>query len=140
MVTGFLLATLNAILNGTAGVLMVLGFIAIKRKQRERHKKLMIGAFVASCLFLTSYLTRIVLFGNTPFGAEGGLRVFYFALLISHVLLAMAVAPMVITSLAFGLRGSYPRHRRLARITFPIWTYVSVTGVFVYMMLYHYPH
>jgi uncharacterized membrane protein YozB (DUF420 family) len=139
MVTGFQLATLNAILNATAAVLMVLGFVAIKQKQRERHKRFMIGAFVASCAFLTSYLTRIVLFGNTPFGAEGGLRIFYFALLISHVLLAMAVAPMVITSLTFGLRGSYPRHRRLARVTFPIWTYVSVTGVLVYLMLYHLP-
>ena len=137
MVTGFQLATLNACLNATAAVLMVLGFIAIKNKQTVRHKKLMIGAFVASCLFLTSYLTRIVLFGNTPFGGDGALRIFYFALLVSHVLLAMAVAPMVISALVFGLRANYPRHRRLAKVTFPIWAYVSVTGVFVYMMLYH---
>jgi putative membrane protein len=137
MVTSFQLATLNACLNATAVVLMALGFVAIKQKQRERHKKLMIGAFAASCLFLTSYLTRIVMFGNTPFGGEGGLRIFYFALLISHVLLAIAVAPMVITALVFGLRPDYARHRRLARVTFPIWAYVSVTGVLVYLMFYH---
>ena len=139
MVTSFQLATLNACLQRPAAVLMVLGFIAIKNKQTVRHKKLMISAFVASSLFLTSYLTRIVLFGSTPFGGEGALRYFYFALLVSHVLLAMAVAPMVISALVFGLRANYPRHRRLAKVTFPIWTYVSVTGVFVYMMLYHYP-
>lgn len=137
MLTSFHLATLNACLNATATVLMVLGFIAIKNKQTARHKQLMLGAFSASCLFLTSYLTRIALFGNTPFGGDGVLRTFYFALLVSHVLLAMAVAPMVISALVFGLRADYPRHRRLAKVTFPIWAYVSVTGVFVYMMLYH---
>ncbi len=137
--TSFHLATLNACLNATAAVLMVLGFIAIKNKQTERHKKLMLSAFAASCVFLTSYLTRIALFGNTSFGGEGALRIVYFALLVSHVLLAMAVAPMVITALVFGLRANYPRHRKLARVTFPIWAYVSVTGVFVYAMLYHLP-
>ena len=137
MLTSFHLATLNACLNATATVLMVLGFIAIKNKQTARHKQLMLGAFSASCLFLTSYLTRIALFGNTPFGGDGVLRTFDFALLVSHVLLAMAVAPMVISALVFGLRADYPRHRRLAKVTFPIWAYVSVTGVFVYMMLYH---
>jgi putative membrane protein len=138
--TSFHLATLNACLNATAAVLMVLGFIAIKNKQTARHKKLMISAFAASCVFLTSYLTRIVLFGNTSFGGEGALRVFYFVLLVSHVLLAMAVAPMVITALVFGLRANYPRHRKLAKVTFPVWAYVSVTGVFVYLMLYHLPY
>jgi putative membrane protein len=139
MVTGFALATLNALLNTTAAVLMVLGFRAIKRKQTVRHKRLMLGAFAASCLFLTSYLTRIFLFGDTRFAGQGGLRVFYFALLISHVLLALAVAPMVLAALWHGLRANYPSHRAIARFTFPIWTYVSVTGVLVYLLLYHLP-
>jgi len=138
-VTGFALATLNALLNTTAAVLMVLGFRAIKQKQTQRHKRLMIGAFTASCLFLASYLTRIFLFGDTRFGGEGALRVFYFVLLISHVLLALAVAPMVITTLVFGLKANYARHCSIARFTFPMWTYVSVTGVLVYLMLYHLP-
>ncbi len=139
VVTGFALATLNALLNTTAAVLMVLGFVAIKRKQTLRHKRLMLGAFTASCLFLTSYLTRIFLFGDTRFAGEGGLRVFYFALLISHVLLAMAVAPMVLTTVFLGLRANYARHRKVARFTFPMWAYVSVTGVLVYLLLYHLP-
>jgi putative membrane protein len=104
-----------------------------------RHKRLMLSAFAASCLFLASYLTRIYLFGDTRFAGQGGLRVFYFALLISHVLLALAVAPMVLTTLWHGLRANYPRHRSIARITFPIWAYVSVTGVLVYLLLYHLP-
>jgi putative membrane protein len=139
MFTSYALASLNALLNTSAALLMVLGFVAIKRKQTQRHKRLMIGAFTASCLFLTSYLTRIVVFGDTRFTGEGGLRVFYLVLLASHVLLAMAVAPMVIATLMLGLRASYTRHRALARFTLPIWTYVSVTGVLVYLLLYQLP-
>jgi uncharacterized membrane protein YozB (DUF420 family) len=139
MVTGFALATLNALFNSTAALLMVLGVVAIKRKQTVRHKRFMIAAFAASCLFLTSYLTRVFLFGDTRFTGEGAVRVFYLALLASHVLLALAVAPMVITTLWLGLRANYVRHRRIARFTFPIWAYVSVTGVVVYAMLYHFP-
>jgi putative membrane protein len=140
LVTGFALATLNALLNSTAALLMVLGVVAIKRKQTTRHKRFMIAAFVASCLFLTSYLTRIFLFGDTRFGGQGALRVFYLTLLVSHVLLAMAVAPMVLTTLWLGLRSNYARHRNIARFTFPVWAYVSVTGVLVYLLLYHLPH
>ena len=139
MITGYALATLNALLNSTAALLMVLGFRAIKRKQTVRHKRFMIGAFTASCLFLTSYLTRIALFGDKHFGGEGGLRVFYLILLASHVLLALAVAPMVITTLFLGLKARYANHRRIARVTFPIWAYVSVTGVVVYLLLYQLP-
>jgi uncharacterized membrane protein YozB (DUF420 family) len=138
-VTGFALATLNALFNSSAFVFMVLGVAAIRRKQTARHKRFMIAAFTASCLFLTSYLTRIFLFGDTRFGGEGALRVFYLLLLASHVLLALAVAPMVITTLFLGLRANYERHRKIARFTYPIWAYVSVTGVLVYLMLYHLP-
>ena len=139
MITGYNLATLNALVNTTAFVCIVGGYLAIKRGERERHKKFMLAAFTASCLFLTSYLTRIVLFGDTKFGGTGALRVFYFALLISHVLLALAAAPMVITTLTLGLRSSFEKHRRWAKLTLPIWAYVSVTGVVVYLFLYHGP-
>jgi len=135
--SGFALASLNATLNMTAFVLMTLGWLAIKRGERERHKKLMISAFVASCVFLASYLTRIALYGDTRFQGEGVMRIVYFAILIPHILLAMAVAPMVIVTLNRGLKARFEDHRKLARWTLPIWAYVSVTGVIVYALLYH---
>jgi putative membrane protein len=135
--SGFALATLNATLNMTAFVLMGLGWLAIKRGQRERHKKLMLAAFAASCVFLASYLTRFALYGDTRFQGEGAVRILYFAILIPHILLAAAVAPMVIVTLNHGLKARFDKHRTIARITFPIWAYVSVTGVIVYAMLYH---
>jgi putative membrane protein len=138
MLSGFALASLNATLNTAAFVLMMLGYFAIKRGERERHKQLMLSAFVASCLFLASYLTRIVLHGDTRFQGEGPIRVMYFAILISHVLLAIAVAPMVLVTLSHGLKDRIEKHRAIAKWTFPIWAYVSVTGVIVYALLYHY--
>ena len=137
MITGYALATLNACLNSAAATLMTLGWRAIKRGERERHKRFMIAAFVASCLFLTSYLTRIFMFGDTRFAGSGFARIAYLTLLVSHVLLALAAAPMVITTLTFGLRSRFDRHKRLARYTLPVWGYVSVTGVIVYLALYH---
>jgi putative membrane protein len=139
MITSYGLATLNALLNTTAFACMISGYVAIKRGQRERHRKLMLAAFGASCLFLTSYLTRIVLFGDTRFGGQGGLRMFYLALLASHVVLALATAPLVITTLTLGLRSRFDTHRKWARWTLPIWAYVSVTGVLVYLLLFHGP-
>jgi len=135
--SGFALASLNATLNMTAFVLMGLGWLAIKRGQRERHKRLMIAAFATSCAFLASYLTRYALYGDTRFQGEGAIRIVYFAILIPHILLAVAVAPMVIVTLNHGLKERFDRHRKIAKITFPIWAYVSVTGVIVYAMLYH---
>lgn len=137
MITGFALATLNACFNTAAATLMTLGWRAIKRGERERHKRLMIGAFVASCLFLTSYITRMAMFGDTRFAGEGLARVAYLVLLASHVLLALVTAPMVIATLTLGLKSRFDRHRKLARYTLPIWAYVSVTGVIVYLVLYH---
>jgi putative membrane protein len=136
MISGYALATLNAMLNATAALFMFAGYRAIKRKDRETHKRLMIGAFVASCLFLASYLTRMALYGDTRFGGEGALRILYFAILISHVLLALAAAPMVLRTIYLGLKNRVADHRKIARWTFPIWAYVSVTGVVVYLMLY----
>jgi putative membrane protein len=137
--TSFFLATVCALFNTTSFVLMALGFAAIKQRKMHVHKRYMLAAFTSSSLFLACYLTRIALFGDKHFGGAGALRAFYLALLASHVLLALAVAPMVITTLAFGLRSRHPRHEKLARLTLPLWAYVSVTGVIVYAMLYHLP-
>lgn len=134
--TSFVLATANAILNTTSAGCALLGWLAIKRKAVERHKHFMIGAFVASCLFLASYLTRISLFGDTPFRGPGPLRAVYFTVLISHVSLALVSAPLVVTTLVLGLRKRFVAHKKFARVTFPIWIYVSVTGVIVYLFLY----
>ena len=139
MITGYNLATLNALFNTVAFSCMVAGYLAIKRGERERHKRWMLAAFTASCLFLSSYLTRIFLFGDTRFGGSGVVRYLYLALLASHVLLAMAVAPLVIATLSLGLRARFATHRKWARRTLPVWAYVSVTGVLVYLFLYHGP-
>ncbi len=130
------LAPLNALLNATAGTLLFLGWRAIKRGDRERHRRLMIGAVSVSALFLVSYLTRVALTGTHRFPGEGPLRWLYLAILVSHTILAVAAAPMALRSLALGLHGRFEAHRKLARVTFPIWLYVSVTGVVVYLMLY----
>ena len=136
MITSFVLASISAFWNTTAAILIALGYRAIKRKERDVHRRFMLLAFCASCLFLTAYLTRIFVYGDKHFEGTGVIRVFYLALLASHVLFAMAVAPLVITTLTLGLRGSFPTHKKFARFTLPIWSYVSVTGVIVYAMLY----
>lgn len=136
MLSAYLLATINACLNTTAALFMLAGVRAIKQKRIETHRRFMLAAFSASCLFLVSYLTRIVLHGDTKFTGEGALRVVYLCILASHVLLAMAVAPMVLVTLSRGLKRVDDKHRKLARWTFPTWLYVSVTGVMVYLMLY----
>jgi putative membrane protein len=126
----------NAALNATSGALLVLGYRAIRAGQRERHRRLMISAVVVSAVFLASYLTRVALFGTHRFPGEGPLRWAYLAILASHTVLAAAVAPMALRTLFLGTRERLAEHRRLARWTFPIWTYVSVTGVLVYLLLY----
>jgi putative membrane protein len=131
------LPTLNAALNLTSATLLVLGWRAIRRGERARHRALMLGAVAASALFLVSYLTRVALTGTHRFPGEGALKVAYLAVLASHTLLAVVVAPMVLRALFLALRGRFGEHRALARWTFPIWAYVSVTGVVVYLMLYH---
>lgn len=130
------LALLNACLNATAAVLLTLAWRAILAKNIDRHRRLMITAFVTSALFLTSYLTRMVIAGDTKFTGEGPVRYFYFALLISHVLLAVGVLPFILRSFYLGLKDRRAEHRKIARWTLPVWLYVSVTGVLVYLMLY----
>ncbi|MFW6051157.1 MAG: DUF420 domain-containing protein [Myxococcota bacterium] len=133
------LALLNACLNATAATLLVLAYASIRRGRVQAHRRLMVAALVVSSLFLVSYLTRYGLSGDTPFRGEGWLRPVYFAILISHVLLAMAVVPLVLRTVYLAVRERFADHRRIARITLPIWMYVSVTGVVVYLMLYQLP-
>jgi uncharacterized membrane protein YozB (DUF420 family) len=138
-----LLPTVNATLNASAALLLIAGYRAIRRRDVETHRRFMLGAFAVSMAFLASYVFYHVTrqmhegVGHTRFSGPAGLRPFYFALLISHLVLAMANLPMVIVTLVTALRGRYARHRRIARWTWPIWVYVSVTGVLVYVMLYH---
>ena len=130
------LPALNATLNATAAVFLVTGYIMIKRGRRALHKKCMLAALVASSAFLTSYVIYHAHTGSRPFAGQGTIRVVYFAILITHVVLAATVLPLALTTAARGLRAEYPRHVKIARWTFPIWLYVSVTGVVIYVMLY----
>jgi uncharacterized membrane protein YozB (DUF420 family) len=131
-----LLPTVNATLNATSGILLAIGYVLIKRRQIYAHRNCMLLAFTSSTLFLISYVVYHLHIGSKPFPGTGPIRLVYFSILISHILLAIVILPMAIMSLTRGLRGQYARHRTIARRTFPIWMYVSVTGVIVYFMLY----
>ena len=133
-----LLPTLNAILNASSAVLLFAGHRAIRSGRRDLHRKLMISAFTVSALFLISYLTYHALHGTTHFAGEGGVRTFYFVLLGTHTVCAALVVPLAIITLRRGLKNAVDRHRAIARWTYPVWLYVSVTGVLVYLMLYHF--
>lgn len=130
------LPTLNALLNGTSAVLLLAGYLCIRRGRVAAHRALMIAAFVVSALFLCSYVTYHAYAGSRPFPGQGWVRPVYFTVLISHVLLAFALLPLALTTLYRAWREQFERHRRIARWTFPIWIYISVTGVLVYWMLY----
>ena len=135
---GFPFPELNASLNGLATVLLTLGFILIKIKYARAHQYLMVSAFVISIVFLISYVThRIIAQGvHTPFSGEGLWRTVYYSILISHILLAIIIVPLVLRTLFLAFTNQFERHRFWARITFPIWYYVSITGVLVYFFLY----
>ncbi len=130
------LPTVNAALNAIAGMFLLTGYVMIKRRQVNLHRNAMLGAFASSTLFLISYLTYHAQAGSRPFTGQGAIRYVYFAILISHVVLAAAILPMAITTLSRGLHGRYMEHKRIAKKTFPAWMYVSITGVIVYVMLY----
>jgi putative membrane protein len=136
MTVGEFLPRVNAVLNGTSATLLLAGFLAIRRGARSLHRALMLSACGSSVLFLAGYLTRIALTGTHRFPGGGPLRAAYLALLASHTLLAAAAAPLVLRTLFLALRERFPDHRRIARLTLPVWMYVSVTGVVVYVMLY----
>jgi putative membrane protein len=130
------LPALNAGLNATSAVLLATGYVLIRRRRRDAHKRVMLAALVSSALFLTSYLVYHAQVGSVRFRGQGAVRTLYFAILLTHTVLAVAIVPLVATTLVPALRGRFDRHRRLARITLPLWAYVSVTGVVIYWMLY----
>jgi uncharacterized membrane protein YozB (DUF420 family) len=130
---------LNAGLNAVASVLIATGFVFIRRRRVTAHRTCMLTAAGVSAVFLASYLYYHFHAGSTPFQGQGWLRTLYFTILISHTILAAIVLPLVIATFTFALRGRLDRHRRLARWTLPIWLYVSITGVVIYLMLYQLP-
>jgi uncharacterized membrane protein YozB (DUF420 family) len=130
------LPALNATLNGIATLLLITGWVLIKRGERQKHRACMIAALAVSALFLTSYVIYHLQVGSVPFKGTGWIRTVYFAVLIPHVILAAAIVPPVLITASRGLTARYDKHRRIARWTLPVWLYVSVTGVIVYLMLY----
>jgi len=136
MMTASDLPTLNASLNATSAVLLATGYYFIRTGRRERHKACMIAALVVSALFLASYVVYHVQVGSVPFKGVGVIRTVYFTILITHVLLAIAIVPLVLITVSRALSARFDRHRAIARWTLPLWFYVSVTGVVVYLMLY----
>ncbi len=130
------LPTLNAILNGLAAILLVGGFLQVKRGNIAVHRRFMVSAFLMSGLFLVSYVIYHVQVGSVPYPGTGIWRTIYFTILIPHVILAAAVLPLALVTLRRGLVRNDAAHRRIAKITLPVWLFVSVTGVIVYLMLY----
>ena len=130
------LPTLNALLNATAALLLLTGWWLIRRKKREAHRRVMLAAVATSVLFLASYLVYHYEVGSVRFQGQGALRVAYLAILLSHTVLAAAIVPMVLVTLARALRGRFDAHKAIARYTLPAWIWVSVSGVVVYWMLY----
>lgn len=133
------LATTNAILNAASAVLLVVGWIAIRRGHWRAHRAAMVAAFAVSTVFLACYLAYHWMVGHVPFRGVGTVRIVYFAILLTHVLLAAAVPVLALRMFFLAFRGRLDAHRRLGRITLPIWLYVSVTGVVIYLLLYHLP-
>jgi len=133
---GELIAPVNAALNFTSFVCLSLGFRFIRRGKRQAHRKAMLGAVTASVLFLIFYITRFSLTGTHRFAGEGIARTVYLAILFSHMVLAVVVVPLVLRLLYLAFQERFQEHRRLARWTFPVWMYVSATGIVVYLMLY----
>lgn len=131
------LPRLIALFNGLSAIALVTGFVFILRRQISRHRAAMITAFVFSCLFLVCYLINHALHGDIIYPGHSTVRVIYLAILASHILLSMVALPIILITFYFSLSGRFPQHKKIARFTFPIWLYVSVTGVVVYAMLAH---
>ena len=130
------LPALNATLNAISALLLTTGYVMIRRGRRELHKKCMLAALVVSTAFLTSYVIYHANTGSRPFQGSGRIRIVYFTILISHVVLAATILPLALVTTARGLRAQFDRHVKIARWTLPVWLYVSVTGVVIYLMLY----
>jgi uncharacterized membrane protein YozB (DUF420 family) len=130
---------LNAVLNSLSASFLIAGYLFIRRRNVAAHRAMMTGALISSTLFLISYLTyHFVYHGLTRFSGQGSLRALYLVILFTHTVLAAIILPFVLVTVARALRGDFARHRRIARWTFPMWLYVSVTGVIVYLMLYQF--
>jgi uncharacterized membrane protein YozB (DUF420 family) len=132
-----LLPHLNALLNATSAVLLISGYGFIRTGRINAHRNCQVSAVVTSSLFLVSYLTYHYFHGTTRFAGQGIVRPAYFAILVSHTILAAVIVPLVLVTLHRAARAEFLKHRRIARLTLPLWLYVSVTGVVVYLMLYH---
>ena len=132
------LPALNAALNATSAIILMIGFWAIKNRREFLHKNLMISAFCVSTMFLISYIYYHSLQGDTKFLGEGLIRPVYFCILISHIVLSMVVFPMILSTIYFGITDNRKTHRKIAKFTFPIWLYVSVTGVIIFFLLRQY--
>jgi uncharacterized membrane protein YozB (DUF420 family) len=130
------LPALNATLNATSAAFLLAGYVLIRRGRWQLHRRCMLGALTTSTLFLISYVVYHANAGSRPFPGAGMVRVVYFAILITHVVLAAVILPLALVTTARGLRAQYGRHVRVARWTLPLWLYVSVTGVIIYLMLY----
>jgi uncharacterized membrane protein YozB (DUF420 family) len=130
------LPAVNATLNAVSGVLLFAGYLLIRARRIQQHRWCMTAAFVTSSLFLICYIVYHAQVGSVPFSRQGFVRPLYFSILITHVTLAATVPPLAIITLSRGLKARYPKHRAIARWTLPIWMYVSVTGVLVYVLLY----
>lgn len=127
---------MNAALNAASALLLAAAYHAIRRKEIARHRRLMLTAVATSALFLVSYVVYHAQVGSVRFQGLGAVRAVYFAILITHTILAVAIVPLVLRTLYLALKGRFAEHRRIARVTFPLWMYVSVTGVVIYVMLY----
>ncbi len=127
----------NAILNGSSALLLLLGYVSIRYGRKAKHRAFMIASLSTSTAFLVSYLVYHAHAGTTRFLGQGWIRQLYLSILLSHTLLAAVIVPLVLITLRFALKERFSRHKRVARWTLPLWIYVSVTGVIVYFMLYH---
>ena len=135
-----LLPTINASLNGLAGIFLILGFLAIRLKNREAHKKFMMCAFVSSVLFLCAYLYyHLTSRGITHYQGRGIKRAIYFFILGTHTPLAVFIVPFIVMAIRYALRGEFTKHTKITRWLYPTWLYVSITGVLIYLMLYIFP-
>lgn len=130
------LPALNALLNGTSAIFLTIGYVFIRRGKMTPHKRCMLAALAASALFLTSYVIYHLHAGSRPFPGTGMIRVIYFVILLTHVVLAAVIVPLALITATRGLRSQFGRHAAIARWTLPLWLYVSVTGVVIYLMLY----
>lgn len=133
------LPTVNASLNSVSAIILIVGYVFIRQKKIAAHKNCMLAAFSISVLFLISYVIYHANAGSTPFTKQGWIRPVYFTILISHIILAFLIVPLSLRTLYLAWRERFEQHRRIAKITFPIWLYVSVTGVIIYLMLYQMP-